>query len=851
MTPPASAADEDASVVPASAVADPAALLEGLLTGSPLGLALFDRSLVCVSANEALARLGGHAAADHAGRTPRELFGAQAARLLEPALHAALAGRATRDLALTLGGDPPRDVLAGVFASTGAGGAPLAALAAIERGDRLAGDRDARAAEQSLHLALEGTATGSWEWNARTDTIRWSQTVGPLHGLPRGAGPSTFAEYLELVHAEDRGRLERLVRDALGGSGGYETEFRVRWPDGTERWLHVRAHALLDGAGHARALVGLTSDVTDRMHRERASQYLARASLALATSLDVAATLEQVAELAVPDLADWCSVSLADPQRGVVTAAIAHSDPHKVRWAWELNRVNPPNLDAPTGVPAVLRTGRSELYPEVPEDLLRSAARNDEELRIARELQIRSAMVVPMVARGRTLGAISFVYAESGREYSTADLELAEELGRRAGLALDNARLLQAEQAANRRLRALQTVTDIGLSHLDQRQLLPELLERVRAMTHADIAVVLLQEPDRGDLVVVAALGISEESMQRTRVPIGRGVAGRIAASSRPVIIDDLREVEVMSQHLRTQARSLAGVPLRVDGMTIGVLHVATRERRTFGREEVELLELVADRAARAIAHSRLYESARATSLTLQRSLLPSRVADVPGGDVAVRYVPGQEGSEVGGDWYDVFALPDGRHAIVVGDVAGRGIEAAAVMGHVRASVRACVFGAPSATTAIEALDRLVEALEEDVLATLVLVLLAADRTGAEVCCAGHPAPLHLPPGRPVTFLEVRTGPPVGAPVGSRASTSVALEAGAMLLLFTDGLIESRTVPLVERLVALREAASAAPRTAEGLADACLERMRAQADQPDDIAVVALCLSGSPERSER
>ena len=141
------------------------------------------------------------------------------------------------------------------------------------------------------------------------------------------------------------------------------------------------------------------------------------------------AALEEVARLAVPRLADWCAVQLAHGDRGdFETIAVAHVDPAKVRFARELQERYPPDPSMPTGVPQVLRTGRSELYPEIDEQLLQRSARDEQHLELIRRLRISSGMIVPLRARDRTLGAITFVYAESGRQYSTRELELAEEL---------------------------------------------------------------------------------------------------------------------------------------------------------------------------------------------------------------------------------------------------------------------------------------------------------------------------------------------------------------------------------------------------------------------------------------
>jgi K+-sensing histidine kinase KdpD/ActR/RegA family two-component response regulator len=181
---------------------------------------------------------------------------------------------------------------------------------------------------------------------------------------------------------------------------------------------------------------------------EQRRALVAEATAALAVSLDFKATLAQLAKILVPKLADWCAIEMVDDAGQYDQLAVAHGDPKMVEYAWELRRRYPTPKDAPRGVPNVLRTGKSELYAEVSDDMLVEGAVDEEHLRITRELGLRSALIVPLVARGATLGAITMVHAESGRRYSGADLALAEEIARRAAISVDNARLFGAEQRA-------------------------------------------------------------------------------------------------------------------------------------------------------------------------------------------------------------------------------------------------------------------------------------------------------------------------------------------------------------------------------------------------------------------
>ncbi|CAA9337563.1 MAG: hypothetical protein AVDCRST_MAG40-2244, partial [uncultured Gemmatimonadaceae bacterium] len=177
--------------------------------------------------------------------------------------------------------------------------------------------------------------------------------------------------------------------------------------------------------------------------------FLAEASRLLGSSLDPAATLQHLADLAVPALADWCGIDVVHEATGALEqVAVAHADPARVAWARQVRRDYPAPPDAPMGAPAVARTGRAEFYPEVTDAMLAASARDAAHLALMRELGLTSAVIVPLVARGRTLGALSLVAATPERRFTPDDLALAEEVGRRAGLALDNARLHAAAEAA-------------------------------------------------------------------------------------------------------------------------------------------------------------------------------------------------------------------------------------------------------------------------------------------------------------------------------------------------------------------------------------------------------------------
>ena len=238
------------------------------------------------------------------------------------------------------------------------------------------------------------------------------------------------------------------ILDRLRAGESWSGEFEVQRRDGTHFPALVTDAPVTDAAGHVVAIVGVSQDITERKRAEDASRFLAEASVVLASSLDDTALLEQLAQLAVPRLADWCAVDMIEANGAFRRLAVAHVDPAKVELAWELERRYGFDPNLPEGAARVLRSGESVLYPEISDALLAQVAQDAEHLRMLQHVGLRSGMIVPLVARERTLGAISLGAAESGRTFGMADLQLAEDLARRAALAIDNARLYGEAQAA-------------------------------------------------------------------------------------------------------------------------------------------------------------------------------------------------------------------------------------------------------------------------------------------------------------------------------------------------------------------------------------------------------------------
>lgn len=349
----------------------------------------------------------------------------------------------------------------------------------------------------------------------------------------------------------------------------------------------------------------------------------------------------------------------------------------------------------------------------------------------------------------------------------------------------------EAEAVAERQ-RAIGAITDAALASLGIEDLLRELLARVSDLLGVDGAAVLLEEGERGHVVVHAA-GEAAAYVQEHGSPQG-GLATRIMRERRPIVVRDIAADGHLGAHpLGKTVTSLLGVPLMVGDEAIGALEVGTLFERRFSAEDIDLLQLAADRAALAIQRMRLFERQQGIAEELQRSLLPDSLPIVPGLSMAARYFAGGAGTRVGGDWYDTIPLPGGRVAIVIGDVAGRGVQAAAMMGQLRSALRAYAIEEPRPATVLERLNRFLLSLAWDSMAT-ALVMLVEPATGRITYAnAGHPPPLVLGADHVVRSLKDTLSVPLGAlDVAGYEEATAQLEPGATLVLYTDGLVEQR-----------------------------------------------------------
>ena len=353
---------------------------------------------------------------------------------------------------------------------------------------------------------------------------------------------------------------------------------------------------------------------------------------------------------------------------------------------------------------------------------------------------------------------------------------------------------------ADDRLANLQAVSDVELARLDIDELLVELLERVRFTLEADTAAVLLRDPGSDYLVARAACGLEDEVRQGVRIGLGRGFAGAIAARREPVRLTAVDPTTVANPILWEKGiEVMLGVPLVAGSELVGVLHVGRLNRVPFTDGDVEVLQMAGERVAAAVVAHRLALSVAAANL-LERGLQPTRLPSLPGLAAAARYVPA-EGRGVGGDWYDAFVLPSGELWLVAGDVAGHGLDAAVVMGRVKSALRAYALLGEPPERVLELTDSKVNHFEMGAMVTVACATTRPPYGRVRVCLAGHPPPVLASPGAAGRLVEGPVGPPLGVvPSARRESVELAWPPGAVLLFYTDGLVERRDTDLTESL---------------------------------------------------
>ncbi|HEX9075239.1 MAG TPA: PAS domain S-box protein, partial [Anaerolineae bacterium] len=313
--------------------------------------------------------------------------------------------------------------------------------------------------------------------------------------------------------------------------------------DGRRLDVSISVALLRDAEGQIRGVSKIARDITDQKRAEKVTRFLAEASDVLVSSLDYETTLASVARLIVPEIADWCAVDILDKDGALKRLALEHVDPTKLELANELQRRYPGDLNANYGVHNVIRTGKPEINPVIDDEMIARSAHDVDHLRLLTEIGFSSSMTVPLIARNRTLGAMTFVLSESRRHFGSADLALVQDLARRVALAVDNARLYREAQEMNEELEHRVVSRTIELQNTNAK-LQAEISERQRANDQLRLLSGHLEKAREEERIRIAREIHDEIGQVLTAIKMDLSMLGRELVEGRP---GDDRQAEIES----------------------------------------------------------------------------------------------------------------------------------------------------------------------------------------------------------------------------------------------------------------------------------------------------------------
>ncbi|WP_018637850.1 SpoIIE family protein phosphatase [Parafrankia elaeagni] len=588
----------------------------------------------------------------------------------------------------------------------------------------------------------------------------------------------------------------------------------------------------------------LDAEVLAGRATERAAR-LQRVTAALAT----ATTPEQVAAVVVSESVTALGAAggglLVPAEPGSASAAQVQI-PGAVGYGDELMaQLRAERLDDQLPAAEALRSGRpvwlesrAECYQRYP-DLARL------------EPSVVAMCCLPLVVTDQVLGALRFSF-DHPHLFDPDERAFAEAIAAQTALAMERARLFAAERRARERAAFLTTAAELFASTLDSGQILDRLLGLL-VPRYADAAAVWRIPMDGAGvaslLEATAVTAATAGGTDALRTLTGRPPLPVVTAARRGVPVHDLATGTSVFP-LLVAGRAAAVVALgrqrhlrRQDGTQDDPAGPAGPGRPVYGTDPADetLTEELVRRASNAFGNALQYERERAIAVTLQRSMLPRRPPDVAGLTVAWRYLPGSAGALVGGDWYDVLHLDGGRAALVIGDVMGHGLHAAATMGQIRAAARAYAGERFAPAVVLGQLDAAMSRLEQGSITTVAMGVLDPADGSLTVASAGHLPPLIVPPRGEPWYPPVEPGPPLSTGVAQYPESQLVLEPGSTLLLYTDGLVEDRIRPIDEGLELLRRSATP-DLPPEELCDLLLAALGRTGDNDDDVAMLAVRL---------
>ncbi|HKX19067.1 MAG TPA: anti-sigma factor antagonist [bacterium] len=732
----------------------------------------------------------------------------------------------------------------------------LFAASTIGLSEAMARLRRQTQASQALAAIVESSDDAIFAKSLDAVILTWNAGAVRMYGYSAVEAIGRPAEML--VPADRPGEIPAIMARLARGERIEHYETVRAKKDGTILDVSLTMSPIRNAVGRVVGAATIARDITDRRRVERQQQFLIEAGDLFAASLSVESLLQGIAALIVPRLADWCAIDLVDDAGELQSVTVMHRDPAKVALARRLQEQTAADPRARQGRWRVINTGRAELLEEIRDELLMQAVSDPGALATLRGLGLRSSIAVPLGAGGRIIGQLSLITAESGRRYGSEDQGFAEQIAHRAALAVGNARLHEAEAAARRtaeqvarRIGRLQAFTGALSEALTPEQVGDLTLRQIADEFGALAAALCLAEDEAEKLVAVAVRGYSPELNERwwrepeRILPLLDAMRSErvVWFASWEVFRTRYHEAEPPVDPMRRGAR--AAIPLMLHGRAIGAMYANWVEERRFSPEELEFMLSLGVQCAQAVERARLYAREHQVATTLQRALLPADVPQVPGIRVDAAYLAATRASDVGGDWYDVFRLSDGRLCVAIGDVVGHGLQAAVIMGQVRQAIRTAALEGHEPTKVLSLANHVLALNRQEGMTTAIVGIYDPLVMTFMYAAAGHPGPIVADGSRVVTLSS--GGLPLGfLGAGAPATWTVQLAPGSLLVLYTDGLIEfgrdaaAGHAALVTAVQAEQPAGSSDP------AHRILDRMLSGSQARDDVAIVALALEPGP-----
>ncbi len=587
-----------------------------------------------------------------------------------------------------------------------------------------------------LRQALKAVEVGTWDWNIRTGELAWDDAAMAVYGTDPADFVPRVESWMKVVHPDDLRWTLAAVEKAIRDHGVFEAEYRVRRPDGSYGWTETRAKVVLDDRGEPYRMIGTAWESNEsRSARDALSRALRYMSDGFLSADE-----------------DWRITFVNLEAEDVLGSSEAELFG---RVLWTL-----PSVRQVPGLESRCREAAAK------------AAPTSFDVRMPDTDSCYQVRLVPL-PDGVTL-------------YFTDVTERRRHEAERAA----------AERAAGERAARIAELTAALAKATTSRDVVDAVAQRVLPPFAA--TGLLVQALEDGRAYNVGSVGYPQSFLDNLhgRPRSANDPVWEAISTSGPVFVSSAEEYSARypamadRPHL-TGKGSWAFLPLTASGLTFGVCVVAFDQPRRLTDEERTLLSAISALVAHALERARLYDAEHTRSRELQSALLPQQLPALPSCELAARYLPTEQGADVGGDWYDVIPLSAGRVAFVIGDVMGHGLSEAVTMGRLRTAVHTLAGLELPPDEIMGHLNDIVGGLGSDSYATCLYVLYDSTTGSCSVTRAGHPPPAVVHPDGTVRFPKAAPNPPLGAAEQPFESVELQIPEESMLVLFTDGLVES------------------------------------------------------------